>query len=106
MEYSYRRFYLANDDLKEFKGQTIYASEYYYGCQPGHWDEMLYPDAIIDRRNKAYKIYTYYVDRQFAEYKSDFNGTKLTTEELRRMSSVSDAYVLNKKLHDEKTLVI
>ena len=93
-------------NIKHFGGETIYASEYYYDCKPDAWDSMLYPEAIRDRKEKAQKLYAHYVDRQFAEYKSDFNGTKLTTEEHARMRATSKAYELNKKLCDEKTLII
>ena len=93
-------------NIKKFNGETMYASEYYYGAKPDAWDLMLYPDAIKDRRDKANAIHKYYVDREFAEYRSDFNGVKLTAEERVRLVAVGKAYSLNKKLCDEKSLII
>lgn len=89
-------------DLKQFEGRTIYASEYYYGCQPDAWDNMLYPDAIIDRRDKAWELFCeLYTERHVLPYSEDINEEKAL-----RLRKVRIAYEDNKQLCDEKSLII
>ncbi len=90
------------NDLKTYNGVTMYASEYYYNCLPDTWDLMLYKDAIIDRRDSAeilFKaLYLESVNRPLNEEVPD--ELKL------RLRKVDKAFKDNKKLCDEKSLII
>lgn len=44
-------------NLIKLNGKDISASEYYYGCPFNTWDNMLYKDAIQDRKKRVKEQY-------------------------------------------------
>lgn len=86
----------------EYEGKTITASEYYYGCKPDTWDDMLYPDAIEDRKNRAWELFKQlFIEREQLPYNQD-----LSEEKALRLRKVRKAYEDNKRLTEEKHLII
>jgi soluble lytic murein transglycosylase-like protein len=84
------------EDTKNYKGKNIPASVYYYGVLSNTWDNMLYWDAVKDRRDRARKLFfelmNFKETRQF--------------DDLVREHKVYKAWKDNEKLLDERSLVI
>jgi hypothetical protein len=75
-------------------------SEYYYNCSPDTWDNMLYFEAIEDRRNRARDLYyELYMIQENSEKEMPFEFRK-------RLGKVESAWKLNQKLLDERYLVM
>ncbi len=91
-----------DDNIKNFNGQTITASEYYYGCLASTWDDMKYWEAIEDRNNRASalfkKLYQEVIDAGYL--------TPLSDEKQIRIKKVRTASQDTKQLLDERTLVL
>ncbi len=77
-------------------------SMYYYNTTPDTWDQMLYPEAIIDRKNKAQilfeALYLESINRPLTEEIPEYLKT--------RLRKVKKAFDDNKKLCDEKSIII
>jgi hypothetical protein len=77
-------------------------SEYYYGegISPNRWDNMLYFEAIEDRRNLARDLY-------FKLYKiQEESETEMPFDFRLRLGKVESAWKLNQKLLDERSLIV
>lgn len=85
-------------NIKHLNGQSLTASEYYYGCQANTWDNMLYPDAIKDRYDRVKILY-------FELYKESTNPHRSWDDEI-RFFKVKKAFDDTKQLLDERTLII
>ena len=83
------------------KLKTLTASQYYYGCPPDVWDNMLYFDALQDRWEKSRKLYFELWD-EWEELKDKKNHFELE----KRMFYVAKAMNFNKKLLDEREHLI
>ena len=82
------------------KTKPAHNTEYYYDCQPEVWDNMLYPEAILDRRDRSRDLY-FALLKEEMEYKKVLPFDKRT-----RLWKVEKAYRDNQKLLDERTTVI
>ena len=92
---------MSENEIK-FEGKTISASEYYYGCTYDTWDEMFYPEAVIDRRDRAWELFKeLYLERESLPMNQD-----LSEEKALRLRKVRKAFEDNQRLVDEKNLVI
>jgi len=89
-------------NIKHYKGQTLTASEYYYDCAPDTWDNMLYPDAIKDRRDRAWALFV----QLYKESEDKPRNREVPIELANRLRKVTKAHSDNKQLCDEKSLVI
>ena len=88
-------------NLMTLNGETVSASQYYYGCDVHTWDNMLYPDAIKDRRDKALELYMKLYDAQKG---MKYNDVKF--EDRVRMFKVEKAVKDTKQLCDERNLIL
>ncbi len=87
-------------NIKVFEGRTMSASMYYYGCEMTEWDDLLYPDAIIDRRNRAFELY-----KELITEKANTKG-EMSFEKRKRLWKVEMAYKDNSQLCEERGLII
>jgi len=85
-------------NIKKLNGQTISASMYYYGCDFSTWDNMLYTEAIVDRKDKAFALYAMLYDEE--------QKGVLSFEDATRLNKVYKAYIYNKKLINERELIL
>jgi hypothetical protein len=84
------------EDTKKYKGKNIPASEYYYGVLSSTWDNMLYWDAVKDRRDRARELfYDLLEDTKPKDY-----------DEQVRESKIYKAWKDNEKLLDERSFII
>ncbi len=82
--------------------RSMFASEYYYGVtDPKYWDDMLYKNAIIDRRDKAFALYIKLTEHQLLP-----EPKVLSFEDEKRAHKVEQAYKDCKQLCDERGLII
>ena len=77
--------------------KAITASQYYYECLPGIWDNMLYFDALRDRWERSRKLY-FELLAEWEELKDKKNHFDLE----KRLFFVEKAMNFNKKLLDER----
>ena len=88
-------------NLMQLNGKTVTASEYYYGCDVHTWDEMPYPEAIEDRRKRAFELYIK-LDKAQRGMKYD----DIEFEDKVRLFKVEKAMKDTKQLCEERNLVI
>lgn len=91
-----------DENEMNYHGKNITASEYYYNCNPNAWDNMLYPEAIKNRKEMAWKLF----GELFEESKTYPLTQELPIELTTRMRKVKKAYDDNTRLVDEKSLVL
>lgn len=82
-------------------GKSITASEYYYDCPFDYWDNMLYKDAIISRRDKAFELYIRLTESQLLP-----EPKILAPEDEIRAFKVEKAYKDCQQLCDERGLIL
>ena len=86
----------------KLNGQSITASEYYYGCPSDTWDDMLYKDAIVDRAKRAKELYF----KLYKEQSKYSKGNEQPFEDQVRIFKVEKAYKDTKQIVDERNLII
>ena len=87
-------------NIKYLNGETITASEYYYGVKPDYWDKMSYPEAIKSRAELAKKLY-------FELYKlQEKSPTELPWDDKVRLYKVEKAVKDTRQLLEERDLII
>ena len=90
------------ENVMKYNGKTMTASEYYYDCTYDVWDKMFYPEAIIDRKYRAWKLFT----KLYNESQTYPMTQELPIELSTRMRKVKKAFDDNQRLVDEKNLII
>jgi hypothetical protein len=91
-----------NKNIKMYNGQEMSASEYYYDCAFDTWDKMLYPEAIIDRKNRAWELFR----KLYKESMSIPMNQEIPLDLSRRMKKAKKAFDDNSKLAEEKFLIL
>ena len=67
---------------------------YYYGCESSEWDNMMYFDALKDRRDRAFALFGEFLEFDIKEQQA--------FEYQVRSGKVYEAYKLNEKFIDER----
>ena len=86
--------------MKQLDSKTVTESEYYYQCPFDTWDQMSYPQALVDRNKRVKETWEMLYQDQIK------NGKNWTFDQKVRFFKVEKAVKDNQQLIDERSNLI